>query len=699
MTDLTPSKPVLAVGLNRRGGAAAVERVMGIGRPVVLLAERGFPVPAGVVDHIEVPMNRARIGRAVKEATRVDASWVAVPRTMGTSDYLLSASVRSVGKHLDAEHPGMAVLVAAERGPHDPASRKGLAVMDLNGPASSGWALLAAVQIAIHSKAALDILVLGIDPIDAPASPEEWLSLVPMKRRTDLVREALHRAEQSAVPITWIAGATGDRAETIMAVVRAGSYDAVLDDLGGHHLRKRIASRSDVRRLLDDPAHGAVLREVLNDTVTDVVIVIDGISLGLVSAAAVRTSAAAALAMGAVSLATPVAAQTAMSSPGSTAPALTVTRPVQAVGLAPRTDAKDRASRDDERSEAPDATAKSGPQATKKATTKASKQSDTVTAADVTKAKRKSANAEQQAREAQQAASRAERRAQEAEKQLAKAKQKVDAARDQADPAASELKQARLELRVARLAKVAAEEERAAAEQAVNVLTDTLTRGRVSQEAERALAQQRVAAYTAGVAEAQAEAAYEEYLDFAAEVEAAEELLSEADRAAQRKQAEAEAEAAEAEQARKRAAQLDKAAAQVEQAWAEQGLYQPATGRITSPFGPRVHPVTGVYKLHTGTDWSGADGNYYAAEDGVVSYAGYDGAYGYMVKVNHGRIDGNRVVTWYAHQPGLQVSVGDTVSRGEVIGRIGSTGYSTGAHAHVELRLNGQPVDITEYLH
>ena len=54
--------------------------------------------------------------------------------------------------------------------------------------------------------------------------------------------------------------------------------------------------------------------------------------------------------------------------------------------------------------------------------------------------------------------------------------------------------------------------------------------------------------------------------------------------------------------------------------------------------------------------------------------------------------------TWYAHQPDLSVDVGQQVAWGEVIGRIGNTGYSTGPHAHVELHVNGQPVDLMEHL-
>jgi murein DD-endopeptidase MepM/ murein hydrolase activator NlpD len=112
----------------------------------------------------------------------------------------------------------------------------------------------------------------------------------------------------------------------------------------------------------------------------------------------------------------------------------------------------------------------------------------------------------------------------------------------------------------------------------------------------------------------------------------------------------------------------------------------------------RVHPVTGAYKLHTGVDFEGTDGVYHAAAAGVVTYAGYDGAYGYLVKIDHGVVGGHHVETWYAHQPGLVVAVGQAVGQGEVVGEIGSSGYSTGPHAHFELLVDGAPVDPLPYL-
>lgn len=105
----------------------------------------------------------------------------------------------------------------------------------------------------------------------------------------------------------------------------------------------------------------------------------------------------------------------------------------------------------------------------------------------------------------------------------------------------------------------------------------------------------------------------------------------------------------------------------------------PAVGRISSQYGMRRHPITGVYKLHDGRDIAAPCGTPVRAwDDGVVVGAVYNAAYGYWVKVDHG--DG--FVTGYAHMPGLSVITGQRVVRGQVIGAIGTTGLSTGCHLH-----------------
>ena len=119
-------------------------------------------------------------------------------------------------------------------------------------------------------------------------------------------------------------------------------------------------------------------------------------------------------------------------------------------------------------------------------------------------------------------------------------------------------------------------------------------------------------------------------------------------------------------------------------------LIRPCSGRLSSPFGYRVHPITRVYKLHTGMDIAAPKGTpLKAAADGIVIISGWQRAYGYRVVIDH---DGG-VSTLYGHCSKLLVKVGDQVKQGQTIARVGSTGYSTGPHVHFEKRINGKPVN------
>lgn len=116
---------------------------------------------------------------------------------------------------------------------------------------------------------------------------------------------------------------------------------------------------------------------------------------------------------------------------------------------------------------------------------------------------------------------------------------------------------------------------------------------------------------------------------------------------------------------------------------------------ITSPFGMRFHPILKQYKLHTGIDIGASNGsNILAADSGTVISAGWMGGYGQATIIDHG--DG--VSTLYAHQSQILVKNGQQVGKGEVIGKVGSTGWSTGPHLHFEVRINGTPDDPTKYV-
>ena len=115
------------------------------------------------------------------------------------------------------------------------------------------------------------------------------------------------------------------------------------------------------------------------------------------------------------------------------------------------------------------------------------------------------------------------------------------------------------------------------------------------------------------------------------------------------------------------------------------------TRYITSYFGMRNNPVSGVYKSHDGVDIGAAYGTaIYAAAGGTVVTAGWYGGYGNCVMINHG----NGYTTLYGHQSRIAVSAGQTVSQGQVIGYVGSTGNSTGPHLHFEVRASATAMPI-----
>ena len=121
----------------------------------------------------------------------------------------------------------------------------------------------------------------------------------------------------------------------------------------------------------------------------------------------------------------------------------------------------------------------------------------------------------------------------------------------------------------------------------------------------------------------------------------------------------------------------------------------PGYTRITSKYGMRTHPITGVYKLHTGVDVGAPMGaSFIAANDGLVVKAGFNSAYGNMVIIDHG----GGISTLYAHGSEIKVQEGEYVKRNQEILKVGSTGYSTGAHAHFEVRINGVVTDPMPYI-
>ena len=130
------------------------------------------------------------------------------------------------------------------------------------------------------------------------------------------------------------------------------------------------------------------------------------------------------------------------------------------------------------------------------------------------------------------------------------------------------------------------------------------------------------------------------------------------------------------------------------------GFILPVNGaRVSSPYGTRIHPIFKTKTFHSGIDFAAPYGTPIKASNaGKVIYSGWYGGYGKVVILDHGSCTGAPTTTLYAHMSRQNVSVGDTVTRGQTIGFIGSTGYSTGPHVHFELRINGKHVNPNRYL-
>jgi murein DD-endopeptidase MepM/ murein hydrolase activator NlpD len=124
---------------------------------------------------------------------------------------------------------------------------------------------------------------------------------------------------------------------------------------------------------------------------------------------------------------------------------------------------------------------------------------------------------------------------------------------------------------------------------------------------------------------------------------------------------------------------------------------KPIEGEIDlqSGFGVRIDPFLGTPAMHTGLDLHAETGDpVRATADGTVVAAGWSGGYGRVVDVDHH----NGLSTRYAHLSSIEVRVGQSVKSGQIVGKVGSTGRSTGPHLHYETRLKGEPVDPQKFL-
>ncbi len=124
-------------------------------------------------------------------------------------------------------------------------------------------------------------------------------------------------------------------------------------------------------------------------------------------------------------------------------------------------------------------------------------------------------------------------------------------------------------------------------------------------------------------------------------------------------------------------------------------LQWPTAGKLISGFGNRRHPIFGGTRFHSGVDLAAPSGTpIIAADGGEVLQASYSGGYGYSILIYHG----GGFATFYAHMSSFAVGQGQMVKRGQVIGYVGTTGWTTGPHLHFEVRINGAAQNPMGYL-
>jgi murein DD-endopeptidase MepM/ murein hydrolase activator NlpD len=136
---------------------------------------------------------------------------------------------------------------------------------------------------------------------------------------------------------------------------------------------------------------------------------------------------------------------------------------------------------------------------------------------------------------------------------------------------------------------------------------------------------------------------------------------------------------------------------QLNRALANVPVRKPVTGEIdaSSGFGMRIDPFLKSPAMHTGLDMRGEPGDpVRASANGMVTFAGWQGGYGKMVEIDHG----NGVATRYGHLSSIDTEVGHTIKTGQIIGKVGTTGRSTGPHLHYETRIDGDAVDPQRFL-
>lgn len=581
------------------------------------------------------------------------AAWVIMRRDVAPPERLLSELLLGAGKVADENLPGFGVLLTTAQATP---VRRILAVIHPADRPVSGLLSYCAEVVAERSGAVIDMLVLGTPGTELSAEAEDNLVIA---REQELYEEARLSAAEAGLEVNWITvGEVSDPWVVILDHLGRAQYDLVIDDLGDVAIGSALRSGISLEQALGPGGVGEIPLLLLRNTELPILLVVDGIRLGMLSSRLLRLGAAAAAALAVMG--------------GGIAHAHTGANP-------------------------------------------AGRPEDTASAQAASALNQLKLTADQTKRQAQRRAKveAASRKASKTTVKFPKVKppkggaRKADVTKAKAETksAAKEVKAASHHLRTAKTSAAKSHTALTASQKHAASATRNLT---AAQEhyTEVAAAASQVSLERSGIAavlpggasQEDVSAANELVATAAAEltslteagVSAAEDLA-----AAQTKNAKANAVVADAQ------SEVAETKAAYQQARATTAVYQASYDDYLDSL--RQTPVrSGAYHLtarfgqggghwssghHTGLDFAAPVGtNVYAAASGTVVKSGWGGAYG-----NHVEIDvGGGVVITYSHLSVNKVKVGDKVSAGEHIGDVGMTGNTTGPHLHFEVKVNGQ---------
>ena len=683
------------------------------------------------------------ISEALKLAAERGIKWVGVRRSFLPPQEMLGELLSATAQHATEATPGFAVLLTNDnRGP----LQRILAIVNRSDGPVSGLAVYAAVAVADVAGAQLDILVIGSE--DENPHTEDELDILVINRERELFDAAIARAEDREVRVNWITAASvTDLWPVVADQLTQHDYDLVIDDLGNVSLAK-VRRRASIQEALAAGSVGALPLKLLAETSVPVLLVIDEIRIRWAPPRALRAGAAA-ITLGVMT--GPIAAAAA-APPATVAtmrdedPAVDLIRQLNlALGQAEQeAGAQDSAAAEEQRTadagaasrgaggEGARAGAAASVQATvpvmdfpatqytaadyaaampsarvaqptgyvpdveptvvaEEAASKTSAKSSDAKA----KEKKKSGSAKKDSRtkapkggatptqvaKAKNAAARDKAALEKAKKQKEKSTEVVAELEEKIVEATADAAEALAALEAASQshaeATKAAEETAAASTGVTSVLPSAPTELEVTSAAlnEQVATQRLEAALSTG----------EESLETLESTEQA--LEAHQEKLADRRAAVQESRAG-LEKSKDKAEAYQASLAKTRQSPVSKGRYN-LTARYGSGGG---YWSSGV---HTGLDFAAPSGTpVMAAASGTVVSTGYEGAYGNRVVIKHG----NGVMTTYNHLSSVSVSPGTKVSTGDQIGRVGTTGNTTGSHLHFEVTQNDRFVNPEAWL-